>query len=249
MDPLKEFEAQVEKNIESLKEDVDLQGLSRVWLRESINHKYAYNFRWLGRPIIQEPQDIVAIQELIWKEKPDLIIETGIAHGGSLILSASVLALLDYGKGDTGREVVGIDIDIRKHNRDEIEKHPLSTKIKLIEGNSIDERIINTVHYIARNHSRIMVFMDSYHTHAHVLAELNAYAPLVSTGSYCVVFDTGVEDLPSYYCSDREWGKGNNPKTAVMEFLKSHDEFEIDKSMDYKLLISAAQDGYLRRIK
>lgn len=259
MSPEREFESQVKSNIEKLGKDLDLQGLSRIWTREIIPYKYAYNFRWLGQPVIQTPQDIVAWQELIWQVKPDLIIETGIAHGGSLILSASILAMLDmedalnnaisFDPRKSHRKVLGIDIDIREHNRIAIEKHPLSSRIQMIQGSSVDDAIIEQVHTIAKKHSRILICFDSNHSHEHVLAELQAYAPLVTVGSYCVVFDTGIEDIPEHLCFGRPWGKGNNPKTAVREFLKSHDEFEIDNEIEWKLLITSASDGWLKRVK
>jgi cephalosporin hydroxylase len=198
------------------------------------------------------------MQELIWKIKPDLIIETGIAHGGSLILSASMLSMLDYcdavEQGEVldpkkpRRRVLGLDIDIRSHNRSAIESHPMSNRIDMIEGSSIDPEIVAQVREIASKYERVLVCLDSNHTHEHVLAELEAYAPLVSTGSYCVVFDTVIEDLPAEMFTDRPWGPGNNPKTAVLEYLKSNQGFEIDKQIDYKLLISVAPDGYLKRI-
>jgi cephalosporin hydroxylase len=221
-------------------------------------YKYSYHFDWLGRPIIQFPQDIVAMQELIWSIKPDLIIETGIAHGGSLILSASMLALLDMCEAiEAGenidpkvsrRKVLGIDIDIRPHNRAAVEAHPMASRIQMIQGSSIAADIIEQVRSIAVNYSRILVCLDSNHTHEHVLAELQAYAPLTSLGSYCVVFDTVVEDMPKEMFPDRPWGPGDNPKTAVWEYLKTHTEFEIDKSIQHKLLITVAPDGYLKRV-
>ena len=212
---------------------------------KALKEEYTYNFKWMGRPIIQYPQDMIAMQELIWEVKPDLIIEAGIAHGGSLIYYASILELIGE-----GGHILGIDIDIRKHNRDLIEAHPMMKRISLIEGSSVSKEIVDQVKKIAASKKRILVSLDSNHTHDHVLAELNLYAPLVSKDSYCVVFDTIVEDLPADYdWSPRTWGKGNNPKTAVQEFLKKHDEFMIDKSMNDKLLISVAPDGYLKRIK
>ncbi len=226
---------------------------------ESTIPKYSYNFSWLGRPIIQYPQDIVAMQEIIWNVRPDLIIETGIAHGGSLIMSASMLALLDYcdvvatgvvlDPKASKRRVLGLDIDIRNHNRKAIEAHPLFHKIDMIQGSSIDPKIIAQVHQYAQDYKCILVCLDSNHTHEHVLAELEAYAPLVTPGSYCVVFDTIIEDMPDNMFPDRPWGKGDNPKTAVHEFLKTHDSFVIDKSIQDKLLITVAPDGYLKRVK
>lgn len=259
MSQLNKFESQVRSNIKKLSRDIDLHGLTKVWLREVIPYNYAHNFRWLGRPIIQAPQDTVALQEIIWREKPDLIVETGIAHGGSLILSASMLTLLDIADAiESGipfdpysprRQVLGIDIEIRPHNRAAIESHPMASRIRMIEGSSVDPDVIEQVHHVAAGHDRILVCLDSDHTHDHVLAELMAYTPLVSVKSYCVVFDTGIEDLPEHYYADRPWGKGNNPKTAVWEFLKTHTEFQIDKNIEYKLLITAAPDGYLKRVR
>lgn len=234
---------------------MDKRGLD--FILDSLKDKYSYNFKWLSRPIIQYPQDIVAMQELIWQVKPDLIIETGIAHGGSLIMSASMLSILDYCDAvESGlvldpqkskRRVLGIDIDIRTHNREAIEAHPMAHKIDMIQGSSIAPEVIVEVHKRAQNYDRILLFLDSNHTHKHVLYELEAYAPLVSSGSYCVVFDTIIEHLPAEMFPDRPWGPGDNPKTAVHEFLETHPEFEVDKSIQQKLLITVAPDGFLRR--
>ena len=201
---------------------------------------------------------MIAIQELIWKVKPDLIIETGIAHGGSLILSASMLALLDYEDAvsnstvldprNPSRRVLGVDIDIRDHNRREIESHPMSSRIDMIQGSSIDKKIIGRVHEFASKFKRVLVILDSNHTHEHVLAELEAYAPLTSVGSYCLVFDTAIEDVSADFFPDRPWGPGDNPKTAVWKYLETHKEFEIDKHIENKLLITVAPDGYLKRV-
>jgi cephalosporin hydroxylase len=214
--------------------------------------QYSYNFNWLSRPIIQYPQDIVAFQEVVAQVRPDLILETGIAHGGSLVLSASLLCLLDVMEGldprRSPRKVVGVDIDIRSHNRQALEIHPLRFKMELIEGSSIDPEIIKQVRHHADDAERVLVSLDSNHTHEHVLAELNAYADLVSLGSYCIVFDTVIEDLQAGSFPDRPWDVGNNPKTAVREWLTKHPEFMVDKGIDNKLLISVAPDGYLRRV-
>ena len=258
MNPEEQFALERLQRLDEFSEDARLRTIAHDWVFHSMQQKYLYNFDWLGRPIIQYPEDMVAIQELIWKVKPTLVIETGIAHGGSLVLSASMLAMLDYCEAvESGstldprksrRKVVGIDIDIRSHNRSAIEDHPLAGLISMVEGSSVDRRVIDEVHQLAAGHETVMVFMDSNHTHEHVLGELNAYAHLVTKGSYCVVFDTFVEDMPPKYFSDRPWDKGDSPKTAVREYLKSHSEFEIDKSIDNKLLISVAPDGYLLRI-
>lgn len=239
-------------------------------MRDSLKHQYSYNFTWLSRPIIQYPQDIVAMQELIWKIKPDLVVECGIAHGGSLIMSASILAMIDYcealEKGQpldpraSKRKVLGVDIDIRPHNKEAILKHPLSHHIEMIQGSSIAKETIDQVHSFASRFKKVLVILDSNHTHEHVLAELEAYAPLTSQDSYCVVFDTLVEDLPADTFNDRPWGVGDNPKTAVWEYLKRLEKegrkakdgerlnFAIDKSIESKIQITVAPDGYLKRV-
>ena len=224
--------------------DPEMREISRQWFEKSADHRYAYNQTWLGRPIIQYPQDILAIQEIIWNVNPDLIIETGIAHGGSLIFSASMLELL----GGDG-EVLGIDIDIRKHNRIEIEKHPMFKRITMIEGSSIDEAVLNQVRDLAKDKHRVLVILDSNHTHDHVLRELELYSPLVTKGSYLLVFDTVVEDMSEKHFADRPWGKGNNPKTAVWEFMKTNGRFEIDKTIEDKLLVTVAPDGFLKCVE
>ena len=256
--PTKIFEIEKIGRINSFSDDKEFKDLSREWLEMSMRKSYVYNFSCLGRPIIQNPTDIVAMQEIIWEVKPDLIIETGIAHGGSLILSASMLAMLDMCEAieagvsinpkTSKRKVLGLDIDIREHNKKAIEEHPMSSRIQMIQGSSIDSNVVSQVHEIAKNYKKILICLDSNHTHEHVLAELKAYATLVSVGSYCVVFDSFVEDVPADVFQDRPWGPGNNPKTAIWEYLKTHPEFEIDKSIQNKLLITVAPDGYLKRV-
>jgi cephalosporin hydroxylase len=248
MNPIEKFESDKSKNIVNLASNFEAKNSALRFMLDTAPNQYTYNFSWLGRPIIQYPQDIIAIQELIWSIQPDLIIETGIAHGGSLILSASILELNAICGGSQNAEVLGIDIDIRTHNRKAIEAHPLFKRISVLEGSSIASNIIKQVENIASNKQKVLVFLDSNHTHEHVLAELEAYAQLTSVGSYCVVFDTAIEDLPSDMFRDRPWGVGNNPKTAVWEYLKTHPEFEIDKTIQNKLLITVAPDGYLKRI-
>lgn len=248
----------------------EMERAACAFMKESVLRKYSYNFTWLSRPIIQYPQDVFAMEQLIWKVRPDLIVETGIAHGGSLIFSASMLALLDYceavesGKPldprTTRRRVLGLDVDIRAHNREAIQAHPLSHRIQMLEGSSIDPRVVDQVHAVAARHERILVSLDSNHTHDHVLAELEAYAPLVSKDSYCCVFDTIIEDLPDGMFPDRPWSRGNNPKTAIAEYLRVlRDEgrkgrdgaplmFEVDDRVARALLITVAPQGYLKRI-
>lgn len=239
-----EFLQEKSDNIKKLGESEPLQKLGLSFLVETAPSKYSYNFTWLGVPVIQFPQDMIALQEIIWQVKPDLIVETGIAHGGSLVFSASMLDLL----GDDGK-VVGIDIDIRPHNREVIENHQFFKRIELIEGSSISEEVVEKVRKIAEGRKNILVILDSNHTHNHVARELEFYAPLVSPGSYCIVFDTVIEDMPEDAFPDRPWGKGDNPKTAVWEFVRGNNNFEIDKVIQNKLLITVAPDGYLKRVK
>ena len=243
-DPTADFQAEVERNIEQLGNAPQLSRLSNSWICETAPYKYSYNFTWLGRPIIQFPQDMVAMQEIIWNVQPDLIVETGIAHGGGLIFYASILELI----GGNG-QVLGVDVDIRDHNRREIQKHPMFKRITMIAGSSVDADVVRKVHDFAQGKSRILVVLDSLHTHDHVLKELAAYSPLVRKGSYLVVFDTVIEDMPAGYFSDRPWDKGNNPKTAVWEFLRTNDRFTIDKGIESKLLITVAPNGYLKCVK
>ena len=242
-DPVAAFAREVAGNIDRQGRDADLQALSRAWLRDSLPSKYSYNFTWLGRPIIQYPQDIIALQEIVWRTRPEFVIETGIAHGGSLVFFASMLELL----GGSGR-VLGIDIDIRAHNRKAIEQHPMARRIDMIEGSSIDAAVAAEVAKRAAG-KRTMVVLDSNHTHAHVAAELDAYATLVSQGCYLVVLDTTVEDMPAAAFADRPWGPGNNPKTAVREFVRKSDRFVVDRAIDHKLLISVGPEGYLLCVK
>ena len=248
MSTQEKFKKEVENNIDTLGKSEFMHKLGMDFLNKSSEYKYSYNFSWLGRPIIQYPQDMIAMQEIIWDVKPDLIIETGIAHGGSLIFYASLLELLSISGLGEGK-VLGIDIDIREHNRQAIESHPMSKRIDMIQGSSISPEIIGQVRQYANGKERILIVLDSNHTHNHVLAELEAYASLTTVGSYCVVFDTVVEDMPADFFPDRPWGPGNNPTTAVREYLASHSDFEIDTSIQHKLLITVAPDGYLRRIK
>lgn len=241
MSEVARFYAEVEDNIEGLRSDINVRKATLDWVNAIAPHKYTYNFTWLGRPIIQFPQDLAALQEIIWATKPDLIIETGIAHGGSLIFHASMLHLL----GNQGR-VLGVDIDIRDHNRAEIEAHPMFERIDMIQGSSIEDEVAAQVAAAASKSGRVMVILDSNHTHDHVLSELEIYAPLVSKGCYMVVFDTLIEDMPEGSFPDRPWDKGDNPRTAVNAFLETTNRFEVDAAMDAKLQISVAPGGYLK---
>ena len=244
MDPLEEFELRKQESIAAQGADQALRASTRDWFDRSCAHRYSYNFSWLGIPIIQYPQDIVALQEVIWSTRPDVIIETGIAHGGSLILSASLLEMI----GGKGR-VMGIDVDIREHNRRAIEAHPMAKRITMVQGSSTAPETVEQARKFAAGSGSVIVILDSNHTHEHVLEELRLYAPLVTAGSYLVVFDTVIENMPPSAFPDRPWGKGNNPMSAVAAFLGETDRFVVDDGIDAKTLISVAPGGYLRCVR
>jgi cephalosporin hydroxylase len=255
MGDIEKFEAETLERVNQIGREEGLKKIAYDFQHETGRFGYLYNFRWLGLPIIQYPQDIVALQEIIFKVQPDLIIETGVARGGSVIFSASMLALLDLMSGSLKqpdaiqRKVVGIDIDIRVHNREAIESHPLASYVQLIQGSSVDADVVQQVHALAQGHQRVLVLLDSNHTHEHVLQELNAYAPLVSVGSYAVVYDTVIELSPKGYYTDRPWDVGNSPLSAVKQYLGGNDDFVIDADIPDKLLITVAPDGFLKRVK
>jgi len=240
--PAQIFQEEGQAEIAAQGKDPELARLSRDFFDVSARHRYSYHFSWMGRPVIQYPQDMMAMQEIIWDVRPDVIVETGIAHGGSILFYASMLQLIGHG------EVIGIDIDIRAHNREAIEAHPMSHRVSLIQGSSIDTAIVDQIRERVAG-KKVLVVLDSNHTHQHVLEELRLYAPMVAVGSYCVVMDTVVEDMPEDAFPDRPWGKGDNPKTAVWAYLKENDDFQIDSAVDHKLLITVAPDGYLRRVR
>ncbi len=243
MNPIDEFNLFREKNITATGSNKKLKKIANAFIIEAEKQKYLYNFDWLGRPTIQFPQDIMALQEIIWEIKPDLIIETGVAHGGGLIFYASMLEILGTG------QVLGIDIDIRKHNREKIEKHKLFKRVHMIQGSSIDKKVVNAVSKIVKKHKKVLVCLDSMHTHDHVLSELKLYSKFVSPGSYIVAMDTIVEMMPRSWSKDRPWDVGNNPATAVKVFLKENRNFVVDKKLDDKLLITSCPGGFLKRIK
>lgn len=237
------FNLSVEENIKNLGNSKKMQDLGVSFLRETRVFNYTYNFSWMGLPIIQSPQDIVAMQEIIWKVKPDTIIETGVARGGSIAFYSSMMDMMGISNG----KVIGVDIDIRPHNRDAIEMHPTSKRIHLIEGSSIDPEVIEKVNSASEGRKATLVCLDSMHTKAHVLDELRLYAKFVTSGSYLVVFDTIIENLPKDFYPDRPWGPGNSPMTAVEEFLKENSDFEIDYAISDKLLATVARNGFLRK--
>lgn len=242
-----DFQQQRRQLVRELGDNDTMNALSRDWLGKAQELGYSYNFDWLGLPIIQYPQDIVAMQELIWRVQPDVIVETGIARGGSLIFYASMLELVATCTGTPGGKVIGIDIDIRQPNREAIEQHPMARRIELVQGSSVDPAIVDDVRARVGDAKRVMVCLDSNHTHEHVLEELRAYAPMTTPGSYCVVFDTLVEHLPDEAIGDRPWGRGDNPLTAVWAYMDECGDFEVDTDIDHRLQVSVAGGGYLRR--
>jgi len=244
MDPIEDFRREVAKSILESREDAVFQRLSQAWMEKSVVHKYPYRFTWMGVPIIQYPQDIVAMQELVCLVKPDLIIETGIAHGGSLVFYASMLELLG-GRG----HVIGVDIDIRAHNRERLEQHPMFRRVSLVQGSSIAQETVKTVIDMASGFCNPLVVLDSMHTHSHVLDELRAYSHLIRKDSYIVVFDTLIEDMPESFYSDRPWSVGNNPKTAIDTFIDENDSFIVDNDIALKLMLTTCSCGFLRRVK
>lgn len=244
LDPVEAFFEERRQAIAMMANDEELKRKSLDWMLHADQYKYTYNYTWMGRPIIKFPSDILLMQEIIWDIKPDLIIETGIAHGGSIVFSASMLELLG---GD--REVVAVDIDIRQHNREKIEAHPMAKRIHMIEGSSTDPAVLDQIRERAQGKQCVMVALDSLHTHAHVLEEMRLYAPLVTVGSYMVLPDTFIEYFPKGYYSDRPWDVGNNPMTALRAFMQENNDFVIDTERCNKLLITEGFDGYLKRIK
>jgi cephalosporin hydroxylase len=239
-----EFEARKLRDIAAMAADSAFRAAGRDWLVRSIQHRYTYNFRWLGIPIIQYPEDIIAMQELIWHVRPRVIVETGVARGGSLVFYASMLRLLD-----NDGLVIGVEVALMPENRAAIESHPFASQIRIVDGSSVASGTIAEVQQITGERAPILVILDSHHTHDHVLQELRAYAPLVKRGSYLVVFDTVVDDLPSDVLGERPWGPGNNPKTAVHAFLNETDRFEIDRSFDRRLQLSCCPEGFLRCVR
>ncbi len=250
MNEIKKFEKDRIKRLKKNNEKSKIFKIANNFTSISSLNKYTYNFTWMGRPIIQFPQDMILMQELIWEIKPDFVIETGIAHGGSLIFSASILELIGKGK------VIGVDIEIRKHNLSKIKKHKMSKRIKMIQSSSIDKKTISVLKKTIKENKIVLVFLDSNHTHDHVLEELNLYSQFVSKGSYIVVFDTTMNIFDNKTLKEisknyrfKPYGRNNNPHSAVKEFLKNNKSFRIDKLMHQKALITNCYDGFLKKIK
>ena len=196
--------------------------VSEAWLRAGWDNKYVYSFTWLGRPIIQLPEDMIRLQEVIHAVQPDVIVETGVAHGGALVFYASLCKAMDRGR------VIGVDVEIRPHNREAIESHPLSSLITLIEGSSIDPSVVNEVKSQIGRDEKVMVMLDAAHQKQHVLAELAAYSTLVNPGSYIVAMDGIMENLAGAPRSNEDW-TWNNPRQAALEFVADNADFVIEE--------------------
>lgn len=220
------FEVRNAEMTRRMNADPHVRDVTREWVHAVLPYEYHYHFSWLGVPIIQFPSDIAAMQELIWNVKPDLVIETGVARGGSLIFYASMLELLG-GEG----QVIGVDVDIRSHAREAIEGHPLGRRVVMVQGSSIDEATVAEVARHAGKRQRVLVVLDSSHTSEHVAAELRLYSPFVTQGSYIVVFDTVIDDLPDRFHEGKAWKAGRGPKAAVREFLAANTDFGVDLPM------------------
>lgn len=238
-----EFQTQSRSKALAMGADPEIQRLDRELTIVSDEHDYSYMWNWLGLPIIQMPADIVVTQEIIWQNRPQVIIETGVARGGSVVLHASMLQLIGEG------QVVAVDIDIRPHNRAAVEEHPLAYRVTLIEGSSVEADVLDQLEAAIGDAERVMVVLDSNHTHEHVLAEIELYTRFVTPGQFMIVADTLVEDLPYQEHRPRPWGPGDNPKTAVDQYLKENPGvYEVDEVVNSKLLLTSSRGGYLRKL-
>lgn len=235
-----EFEAMKLQTAAEMATDAELNRRALDVSIDADRYSYSYQWTWLGLPIIQMPPDIVATQEIIWSCRPQLVIETGVARGGSAILSASILEILGEGR------VVAVDIDVRAHNRAAIEEHPLAHRIDLVQGSSVDPDVVAQVAALAAGLDRVMVILDSNHTHEHVLAELEAYAPMVTEGQFLIVADTAIEHIPVQDHRPRPWAPGNSPASALDDYVARHPRFEADPHVNAKLLMTSSPGGYLR---
>jgi hypothetical protein len=244
-EPIQQFLDERNADIERMGSDQELRQKSIDWMIHADRYKYTYNYSWMGRPIIKFPNDMVIQQELMWELKPDLVIETGIAHGGSIIFTASMMEMMNI-----DGEVVGIDVDIRPHNRTKIEAHPMMKRITMYEGDSVSDAMVEKVRVHTNGKKCVMVILDSLHSHAHVYKELRSYAPMTTLGSYCILPDTFIEFFPKgYYSETRPWDVGNNPHSAMKQYISETDNFEIDHARTDKAMITETIDGYLKRVK
>jgi cephalosporin hydroxylase len=238
----KEFDTERSSLIASLGSDVDLKRDGISFVNSSNLKKYAYTWNWMGLPVIQMPEDLIKVQEIIFETKPDIILETGVAWGGSLLFYASILKSMNHGK------VIGIDITIPEHNRTAIMNSRGSELVTLIEGSSVSQDIFKQVNAIIPRNAKVLLILDSHHTHDHVMKELELWSPLVTKGNYLVVCDTIVEFIDAPADRVRAWSKGNNPFTATTDFLSSNIRFSTENEFNKKTLTSFHPHGFLLAI-
>jgi cephalosporin hydroxylase len=237
-----QFQKKNEKFIRVMNEDRIFRQETSNWVNRALGHEYHYHFSWLGMPIIQFPTDIILMQELVWAVQPDLIIDVGVARGGSVIFFASMLALIG-GEG----QVVGVDVDIRNENLQRIQSHRMADKVCLLEGSSTNPDVIRQVERFVRDSETVLVVLDSNHTEKHVSRELQEYSKFVTGGSYIVVFDTIIESIAEEFNVGKPWGKGNNPLVAVDKFLMSNKQFQRDRTFEERALVTVAPGGFLKK--
>jgi cephalosporin hydroxylase len=236
----KQFLALNQKAAKEMQRNNRLLSKAKNVLIKADRYRWLHQNSWMGEPLLNLPQDMFALQEIIYRTKPDYIIETGVAWGGSLLFSASMLELMG------GKKVIGIDIYIPKNLRSRLAKSArLFSRIKLVTGSSTDCSTIEKVKKIIGNCKKVVVILDSFHTHDHVLEELRSYAPFVGKGFYLICGDTIVESIPAQGHRPRPWGPGNNPATALKEFLKTKKRFLVDRDIDAKLLFTCHPGGYI----
>lgn len=239
-----DLEKQKRENAGAQRQDEGLARIAHDFVVKSDQYGYGYQWTWCGLPVIQMPQDIVVTQEIIWACKPDVIIETGIAWGGSIALYASLLQLIGKGK------VVGVDLNLMNHVADQIMGLPFASgRVHLYKGSSVDPDIVSRIRAHVSPGQSVMVLLDSNHTHEHVFEELKIYAPLVTKGQFLIVSDTIVEEIPVQEHRPRPWGPGNNPKTALRAYLRDHPEFEVDSYINAKALLTYSPDAYCRKVR
>ena len=232
------------KAADAMSKDQNLQNDAKNVLIKADEHRWIHQGSWLGEPLLNLPQDMVALQDIIWRTKPDFIIEVGVAWGGGILFEAMLLDYID------GKKVIGLDIFIPSDLRKRIMNHKkLSDRIELVEGDSTSEETIRKVKTILNGSKKVLVILDSYHTHDHVMNELKTFSQFVGKGHYLICGDTIVEHVPIQKHRPRPWGPGNNPGTAVRQFLVENDSFEIDEDLEKKLLLTCHPGGYLKAVK
>ena len=239
-----EFRTLLNEEAAKMNRDASLSGEAKKVLSDADHYHWVHQTSWMGEPILNLPQDMFAMQEIIYRTRPDFIVESGVAWGGSLLFYSTLMEILG------GKLIIGIDVFIPDDLKERIGSHEkLSKRIRWINDSSTSEETLSKVKEIVGDSRKVLVFLDSDHTHEHVLTELNLYAPLIGKGQYIICGDTIVEDVPEQKHRPRAWGPGNNPKTALMSFLDQNDRFEVDQNLENKLLFTCNPGGYLKCIK